>query len=209
MYYIDLINKNIAPIDTLKSENHQSVICYSHTQIANFFLKNNDLEQAKKYIDLAKRNEEFGRGNILLAEGQYWLKKRDYNKTKLAIVAFEAINAQAFSAIEALLELKIDYYTAIKDFKQVIAIQKELLKTQKEKFGNDRLRFGTFANAEFNALEQQQQIAALENSSKLAKLQTRNRSYIAIIVFHNNYWLLLLFCGHRKSTKYKNPSLFR
>ena len=61
--------------------------------------------------------------------------------------------------------------------------KKELLETQKEKFGNDRLRYGTFASAEFRNIEQKEKIATLEKRRAIDQLRSRNRTFAAFTAF--------------------------
>ncbi len=182
-WYIDLINQNILTLDTIDNINYQAAINYAHITIADFYIKNDLLDKAKNHLELAKKNETYNKEGLLLTSGKYWLKKRNYNQVKSIIKSFEDLKVQNFQAIEDLLKLRIEYHTAINDLKTVVNIQKELLKTQREKFGDDRLRYGTFANAEFRNLEQQQQITTLENRRNLDQLRSRNHAFIALGVF--------------------------
>ncbi|MFK7948773.1 MAG: ATP-binding protein [Saprospiraceae bacterium] len=181
--YIDLIKKNIAKLDTVEGRTYQTAINYAHVTIADFYIKNNLLSKAKIHLDLAKKSEDFNQEAYLLTSGRYFLKKKNYGRVKALIEQYDSTGVQNFQSTENLIDLKIDYYTAIGDLKTVIELQKELLKTQKEKFGNDRLRYGTFASAEFRNLEQQQKISELENRQVLEQLRSRNRTFGGLIAF--------------------------
>ena len=181
--YIDLINENIKVLDTIDNVNYKAAINYAHVIIADFYVKNDLLNKAKVHLDLAKKDKDYNIEGLLLTSGKYWLKMKNYNYVQSIITEYEALNVTNFQANEDLLKLKIDYYTDIDDLKTVIKLQEELLKTQKEKFGNDRLRYGTFASAEFRNLEQKQQIAELENRRTLDQLHSRNRTFGAFVAF--------------------------
>lgn len=184
--YIDLINQNITVIDTLSHIIYTNVRNFAYTTIADYYIANNDLELAKNYIDidraLVNTNSNITEENILFVEGQYWLKKENYGEVKRIIQQFEGISLHSFTSIEKFLKLKIDYYMAINDFKNVVAVQAELMEEQKEKFGDDRLRYSSFANAEFESLEKQRQIEKLENQQRLDNLKNRNRNIIVVIL---------------------------
>ena len=77
------------------------------------------------------------------------------------------------------------------------------METQKEKFGDDRLRFSTFANAAFKNLEQQQQITQLENQKELYDLKNRNRNYIAgILIAGFMIWIFTMYRWKRQKEVY-------
>lgn len=184
LYYIDLIEENIEAIDTIESETYQSAIFYARTVIAKFYIDQNAPEIARKYLNLAKANkDERNPTGWLEAEGLYYIRMGQYEKAKSIIQQFEDLDVQNFGDVERLQNLKIEYYTAIGNFRQVAQVQEERLRTQKEKFGNDRLRYSAFAYAEFKNLEQQQRIANLENQQKLDQLASRNRNYVFLIMF--------------------------
>lgn len=184
LYYINLIKKNIAPIDTIQKTSFRAAIAYAHTIIADFYIDKDNLNEARKHLDLANRDKgDYNQDDIWEIEGKYWLKRGDYKKVQAIIAAYEAENVQNFGAKEELVRLKIDYYTAVDDFENVATLQEELLTIQQEKFGNNRLRYSAFANAEFENLEQKQRIADLEKQRKLDQLQARNRNSIYLIIF--------------------------
>ncbi|MFK7948774.1 MAG: ATP-binding protein [Saprospiraceae bacterium] len=216
--YIDLINQNITALDTLQQIIYKNVRNFAYTTIADYYIANNDLELAKNYIDMGRAlvntNPNFTRERILFSEGQYWLKKENYSEVKRIIQQFESINLHSFTSIENFLKLKIDYYRAINDFKNVAAVQAELMEEQKEKFSDDRLRYSSFANTEFKSLEQQQQIEKLENQKRLAELRYRNRNIITLIVLSALLILGVLMYRwnkqkevYSKELEYKNEQL--
>ncbi|NJN77624.1 MAG: hypothetical protein HC803_04265 [Saprospiraceae bacterium] len=202
--YIDLLNQNIEVIDTIPRSHYQEIICFAQITMADFYIANNNLNLAKKYINLAKeKNTKYIDDNILHIEGKYYLKKGDFGQLLNKIKEYEALNLQNFKAKERLFNLKIDYYTAINDFKNVAKVQEELLKNQKEKFGDDRLRFSTFANAEYESLEKQQQIEQLENQQRLDILRNRNRNIVVLIVLiAAALWGILLYRSKRQKEVY-------
>lgn len=182
LYYIGLIDKNISVIDTIDNRNYRSAISYAHITIADFYQNKNELELTQKYLALAKKDNN--RDNAVLhVEGRYWLKKKNLGKVKEILQEYDSLNIQNFGNLEKLYQLKIDYYTAINDFQNVAKVQQELFLLQKEKFGNDRLRYSAFANAQFKSLEQQQRISDLENKRQISELRSRNRNFIFLLIF--------------------------
>lgn len=198
LHYIDLINENIIAIDTFQKEHYRDAIHYAHLTIANYYTQNNQLDLAKEHLDLARKdNKEHNRIGFSIAEGKYWLKKENFNMVKKIIQELESSNLQNFGTIEEIQQLKIDYYTAIRDYQNVVQIQDALFNIQKNKFGEDRLRYSAFADAEFKNLEQKQKISSLENQRKLENLRSRIQTFIYLITF-------LIFIGLTTFWWYRN-----
>lgn len=182
-YYIEQIQRNIAPIDTIENVNYRSAIQYAQGMMADFYLQQNDLRAARRLLNQALAHPSATRSaELLKLEGKYQLKMLDYPKAFDAIRTLETLDLQSFGDIEDLLRIKIDYYKAIGNLREALRLQQDLLETQRSKFGEDRLRYSAFANAEFKNLEQQQQIKALENQRQMDRLQARNRTYFFLIV---------------------------
>jgi len=202
LQYIDLIENDIAVIDTFDLSNYRDLICYAHIKIAEVYIQAGNLPKAKGYIDRAKIDQTDDRlRNILPVEGKYWLAKGDYDQAKSILVQYDTLDLQNLNNEQSRLNLKIEYYTAINDLEEVVDLQKELLSIQKEKFGDDRLRFSSIANAEYKALEQQQKIDRLENQQKIAQLQSRNQWIILGFVFLLCFGLALFFRHQSRQRK--------
>lgn len=183
-YYIGQIKKNIEPIDTIDNVNYRQAIQYALAMMGDFYLQQNDLSATRRLLDQALAHPSANRSvELLNVVGKFHLKVLDFTKALEAIRALEALNSQNFGDIEDLLRLKIDYYTATGDLREALRLQQSFIETQRSKFGDDRLRYSAFANAEFKNLEQQQQIRALENQQQMDRLYARNRAYFLLLIF--------------------------
>ncbi|MFK7948099.1 MAG: histidine kinase dimerization/phospho-acceptor domain-containing protein [Saprospiraceae bacterium] len=172
-HYINLLTEVIEPIDTFNNVRFKRGLFESYRTIANIYLENKELNKAFSFIQKAKNILRFlGIETILVVECRYQLLKGNYDAVYQAIQNLEQFETtDGVFTYENILQLRLEYYTTVGDFKSALEVQKEMTAFQKKKFGEDRLRYSTFALVEYETLQK-------EKENQLLKAEKRTRTII-------------------------------
>jgi signal transduction histidine kinase len=180
--YANLAIDAIKAIDTIDHPGNKEACFEAYIIISKFYLKHKLLEATKNYIIEARRFvRDYNQHKLFLVEGKYELAQKNYDAVKKIIQKLEQNQKKDLEYAEEILLLKIDYYNTTNNYKKAFEAQQELTKLQKERFNKDKIRYSAFANAEYKALEQEEEIEALRQKRKLDNLTIQNQSYIVII----------------------------
>ncbi len=181
--YVDSTLIAINAIDTIQDEDLQIACVEGYLTLAEFYLAQNQLEIAQDYLNEAKEIQ----GTILYAsisflQAKLFFKQKEYAKTVLWLEKLE-LEQQEFSLVEKVLLFKIEFYTTLNLPQQVIETQQNLLRIQKKKFGADRLRYSTFANAAYQSLEKENENQLLRNTANRQRFVVISISIIGFFLF--------------------------
>ncbi len=182
--YIEPLLKNTKIIDTIQLSKFQDARYVVYITLAEFYLLNEAPEQAQHYIkkirafNQAHYNQQ---ANILEAKYQILI---DNHLAALKILEDEKFS-ESYS--EELNKLKISCYEKLKRYKEAFQLQKDLTKYQKERFGEDKIKFSAFADAKYEDLLKNEEIKTLKRDKEIDSLTIQNQKYIVFLT-------LLLVC---------------
>lgn len=180
-FYIKLLREILPVIDTVKRERFREATISSHRYMANYYIDNDLFEIAKPDIDvIEKRKRVTDEIDFDILSVKYKLANKNYASAFSILEKIDLTN-EGFVVTEEVYKLKIDYFKAIGNSEKALEVQEDFIKLQGEKYGKDRLRFSSFANAKYDAMQQQEEIETLTQAQELDQLTIDNQKYLVII----------------------------
>lgn len=191
MFYLKRTLNYAKKIDSIKQAKFQDARFVAYFSAAEFYLKEKNPERARYFIDRTAENAQpYYKPTLDILETRLSLIKKEYTKGLEILLGInqEEINA---STQEKILKLQIEILEQMQDYKSLSKIQESLLENQKEKFGEDRLRYSLFANAKFEAFQKNEEIKSLKQEQEIQSLTIQNQQILVLLTLA----LVLLFAG--------------
>lgn len=185
-YYGHLSLQNLDQID---KELNMKATAFAYITVAELLTENlQQPDRAKPLLDSALLYTEGGyTTKVKVSLGKYYLAKKDYAAAAAVIQELQETEIQAQTTLLRVLELSLQYYTAMDEFEKALAISNNIDELKAVRFNKDKARLTTLFSAKFENKKKEEQLLALQYQQKVTRLKYQTRSLLLLLV------ILLLF----------------